>query len=77
MTSDLISSLSLTTPELIIAIGALVLLMVGAYSREASSGAITGLAVAILIVAGGWMLFVSGEGNAFGSASYRTRLPAS
>ncbi len=68
MTSDLISSLSLTTPELIIAIGALVLLMVGAYSREASSGAITGLAVAILIVAGGWMLFVSGEGNAFGSA---------
>ncbi len=30
MTSDLISSLSLTTPELIIAIGALVLLMVGA-----------------------------------------------
>jgi len=68
MTTDLISSLSLTTPELIIAIGALVLLMVGAYSREASSGAITGLAVAILIVAGGWMLFVSGEGNAFGSA---------
>ena len=68
MTPDLISSLSLTTPELIIAIGALVLLMVGAYSREASSGAITGLAVAILIVAGGWMLFVSGEGNAFGSA---------
>ncbi|CAM5660069.1 NADH-quinone oxidoreductase subunit N [Mycolicibacterium aubagnense] len=68
MTSDLISSLSLTTPELIIAIGAMVLLMVGAYSREASSGAITGLAVAILIVAGGWMLFVSGEGNAFGSA---------
>ncbi|MFE0015312.1 NADH-quinone oxidoreductase subunit NuoN [Mesorhizobium sp. NPDC059054] len=68
MTTDLISSLSLTTPELIIAIGALVLLMVGAYSREASSGAITGLAVAILIVAGGWMLFVSGEGNAFGGA---------
>ncbi|PLP60476.1 NADH-quinone oxidoreductase subunit NuoN [Mesorhizobium loti] len=68
MTSDLISSLSLTTPELIIAIGALVLLMVGAYSREASGGAITGLAVAILIVAGGWMLFVSGEGNAFGGA---------
>ena len=68
MTTDLISSLSLSTPELIIAIGALVLLMVGAYSREASSGAISGLAVAILIVAGGWMLFVAGEGNAFGDA---------
>ncbi|MBN9233663.1 MULTISPECIES: NADH-quinone oxidoreductase subunit NuoN [Phyllobacteriaceae] len=68
MTPDLLSSLSLSTPELIIAIGALVLLMVGAYSREASSGAISGLAVAILIVAGGWMLFVTGEGNAYGGA---------
>ncbi|MDR7035216.1 NADH-quinone oxidoreductase subunit NuoN [Mesorhizobium sp. BE184] len=68
MTSDILSSLSLSAPELIIAIGALVLLMVGAYSREATGGAISGLAVAILIVAGGWMLFVTGEGSAYGGA---------
>ncbi len=68
MTSDILSSLSLSAPELIIAIGALVLLMIGAYSREATSGAISGLAVAILIVAGGWMLFVTGDGSAYGGA---------
>ncbi|KQZ13913.1 NADH:ubiquinone oxidoreductase subunit N [Mesorhizobium sp. Root554] len=68
MTSDILSSLSLSAPELIIAIGALVLLMVGAYSREATSGAISGLAVVILIVAGGWMLFMTGEGSAYGGA---------
>ncbi|WP_245469665.1 hypothetical protein, partial [Mesorhizobium sp. M7A.F.Ca.MR.362.00.0.0] len=32
MTPDLLSSLSLSTPELILAVGALALLMVGAYS---------------------------------------------
>ena len=59
MTPDLLSSLSLSTPELIIAIGALVLLMVGAYSREASSGAISGVSGGdrwmILVWMDGWM----------------------
>ena len=44
MTPDLLSSFSLSTPELILAIGALALLMVGAYSRSNTTMTVTGLA---------------------------------
>ncbi|MGT2465674.1 hypothetical protein ACVOMV_11570 [Mesorhizobium atlanticum] len=43
MTPDLLSSLSLSTPELILAVGALVLLMIGAYSRSNNTMTVTGL----------------------------------
>ncbi|TIO61448.1 MAG: NADH-quinone oxidoreductase subunit N, partial [Mesorhizobium sp.] len=68
MTPDLLSSLSLSTPELILAIGALALLMVGAYSRSNNTTTVTGLAVAVLVIAGLWLAFSGGEGSAYGSA---------
>lgn len=68
MTPDLYSSLALATPELIIAVGALALLMVGVYSGERANATVNGLAVAILIGAGAWMIFFTGDGKAFGGA---------
>ncbi|NGO50505.1 NADH-quinone oxidoreductase subunit NuoN [Allomesorhizobium camelthorni] len=68
MTPELYSSLTLATPELIIAFGALALLMVGVYSGPRANATVTGLAVAILIGAGAWMLLFGGEGKAFGNS---------
>jgi NADH-quinone oxidoreductase subunit N len=68
MTPDLSLSLSLAAPELIIALGALALLMVGVYSGEKANTTVTGLAVAILIAAGAWMLLFTGNGSGFGGA---------
>ena len=68
MSLDLLSSLSLSTPELILAVGALALLMVGAYSRENTSGLVTGLAVGVLAIAGLWMWLAGGQGTAFDGA---------
>ena len=68
MTPDLVSSLSLSTPELLLAIGALALLMVGAYSRANTTRTVTALAVVILVVAGAWMVFSTGQGSAYGNA---------
>jgi NADH-quinone oxidoreductase subunit N len=66
--ADLSNSLILATPELILAVGAMVLLMVGVFSDERANSTVTGLAVAILIGAGAWMLFFTDDGNAFGVA---------
>ena len=68
MTPELTSSLSLLAPELILAVGAMVLLMIGVYSSERSYGVVNALAVLLLVAAGGWMLFASAEGQAFGGA---------
>ncbi|MBD0414834.1 NADH-quinone oxidoreductase subunit NuoN [Oryzicola mucosus] len=68
MTPELLSSLSLLAPELIIAIGALVLLMVGVYSGERANTTVTGLAVAVLLAAGAWMIVFGQDGAAFGGA---------
>lgn len=66
MTPELYSSLSLATPEIILAIGAMALLMVGVYSGERANTIVNGLAVAILIGAGAWLIFLGGQGEAFG-----------
>ncbi len=68
MTPDLLSSLSLSVPELILAVGAMALLMIGAFSRGNSSTLVTTLAVVVMAVAGAWMLFQTGEGVAYGGA---------
>jgi len=68
MTPDLLSSLSISTPELILAVGALVLLMVGAYSRSNNTMTVTGLAVVVLVLAGLWLSFSDGAGPAYGGA---------
>ncbi|MGO4834820.1 NADH-quinone oxidoreductase subunit N, partial [Rhizobiaceae sp. 2RAB30] len=68
MTPELYSSLSLATPELILAVGAMALLMIGVFSGERANTIVNGLAVAVLIGAGAWLVFLGGKGNAFGSA---------
>jgi NADH-quinone oxidoreductase subunit N len=68
MTPDLISSLTLASPELIIAVGAMALLMIGVYSGERANAIVTGLAVAILFGAGAWMLMFPVEGPGFGDS---------
>ncbi|MBO3759838.1 NADH-quinone oxidoreductase subunit NuoN [Ciceribacter sp. L1K23] len=69
MTAEtLVASLHLIAPELILAVGAMVLLMIGVFSGEKSATTVTGLAVALLIASGMWMLLVPAQGEAFGGA---------
>jgi len=69
MTADtLLASLQLSTPEIILAVGALVLLMIGVFSGERSGTTVTGLAVALFIIAGLWLVLATGEGQAYGGA---------
>lgn len=68
MTPELSLSLSLATPELILALGALALLMVGVFSGERANSTVNGLAVAVLVAAGAWLVLFGGEGKAFGGA---------
>ena len=68
MTPELSHSLSLATPELILAVGSMVLLMIGVYSTDRANSTVTGLAVALLIAAGTWMLVFAEDGTAFDGA---------
>tara|TARA_R110000751_G_scaffold146094_7_gene249882 strand:+ start:113755 stop:115206 length:1452 start_codon:yes stop_codon:yes gene_type:complete len=69
MTAELlVSSLQLSMPEIILAVGAMVLLMIGVFSGSKSSSVVTGLSVALLIISGLWLVLVSGEGAAFGGS---------
>lgn len=69
MTADtILASLQLSTPEIILAVGALALLMIGVFSGERSGTTVTGLAVALLIIAGLWLVLATGEGQAYGGA---------
>ncbi|MFN3548549.1 MAG: NADH-quinone oxidoreductase subunit NuoN [Mesorhizobium sp.] len=68
MTPELSFSLALATPELMLAIGAMAMLMVGVFSGERSTTLVNGLSVAILIAAGAWMLFFGQDGGGFNGA---------
>ncbi|WP_404862141.1 NADH-quinone oxidoreductase subunit NuoN [Georhizobium sp. MAB10] len=69
MTAELLlQSIQLSMPEIILAVGAMALLMVGVFSGERSTSMVTGLAVGVLIIAGLWLLLVTGTGSAFGGA---------
>ncbi len=69
MTADiLIASLQLSTPELMLAVGAMALLMIGVFSGERSVTLVNGLAVALLIAAGLWLVLVTGDGEAYNGA---------
>lgn len=68
MTADLSQSLFLAAPELILAAGALALLMIGVFSGERANTTVTGLAIALILGAGGWMIVFVGDGTAFGGA---------
>jgi len=69
MTSEIfLASMQLAMPEIILAVGALALLMIGVFSGERSAPTVTGLAVALIIASGLWLVLVPGEGEAFGGA---------
>ncbi len=57
--------LSSFLPELILAVGALVLLMVGVFRGERSSGLVTVLAVILIIIAGLALVFATPDGTTF------------
>ncbi|MGY6709785.1 MAG: NADH-quinone oxidoreductase subunit NuoN [Rhizobiaceae bacterium] len=67
-TAELNSSIVLATPEIILAVAAMALLMIGVFSGKRANTTVTGLSVAVLIGVGGWVLLLSGDGQAFGGA---------
>lgn len=68
MTLDLSTSLVLATPELVLAISAMALLMVGVFSGERANMTVTGLAVALLIADAAWIVLFPSFGEAFDGA---------
>ena len=67
MTSEtILASLHLSIPELILAIGALVLLMIGVFSGERSGRMVSVLALIVIAAAALWLVFVPSEGLAYG-----------
>lgn len=68
MQTDMIANLTLMAPELLIAVGALALLMVGAFSGEKSYPLVNGLSVAILLLALVLVAVFPQDGHAFGRA---------
>jgi NADH-quinone oxidoreductase subunit N len=69
MPLDFTASLTILAPELLVAIGAIILLMLGVSSKaENTSRTITVLAVLVLLVALLMVLFVSPDGKAFSGA---------
>ena len=66
--STILASITLSAPEMILAVGALFLLMVGVFSGEKSSEPVSWLAVLVLVLAGGWMVFNPGDGTAYAGA---------
>jgi NADH-quinone oxidoreductase subunit N len=58
----------LAAPEIILSVGAMILLMIGAYRGERANTLVTGLAIAIIAIAGLWLLWLSEPGLAFHGA---------
>ena len=63
-----IPNLALAYPELWLAVGAMVLLMIGTYSGGNSTRRVTGLSVALLVISGIWLVYLTGDGTAFHGA---------
>ncbi|NDV85084.1 NADH-quinone oxidoreductase subunit NuoN [Aurantimonas aggregata] len=69
MLSDMLAtSLPIVAPELIMAVGAMLLLMYGVFAGERSAQTVTGLSVALIIIAGLWLVLVTPLGVAFGGS---------
>ena len=67
MTSEtILASLHLSIPELILAVGALALLMIGVFSGERSGRMVSVLAIIVLAAAALWLIFLPSEGVAYG-----------
>lgn len=63
-----IPNLSLATPELLLSVGAMALLMIGVFVGEKSTRVVTGLSVALIVLAGIWLIWLPAEGEAFHGA---------
>ncbi|MGN6551799.1 MAG: NADH-quinone oxidoreductase subunit NuoN [Pararhizobium sp.] len=69
MTADILAtSLHLSMPEIILAVGAMVLLMIGVFTGERSTTIVTGLAVVVLVLSGLWIIFLGETGSAYEGA---------
>ncbi|WEX07547.1 NADH-quinone oxidoreductase subunit NuoN [Chelativorans sp. AA-79] len=68
MTFDLTSSLALAVPEVALAVGAMVLLMIGVFSGERANTTVTGLAVALFLAVIVWIVVFPADGWAFDGA---------
>lgn len=68
MMPELSYSVSLMTPELLVAVSAMALLMLGVFSGPKGNNTVMGLGVAALIIAAILVAFVSEDGQAFGDA---------
>ncbi|NLS03197.1 NADH-quinone oxidoreductase subunit NuoN [Rhizobium sp. P32RR-XVIII] len=67
MTAEtLFASLHLSAPELILAVGALVLLMIGVFAGERSGRMVSVLAMILFAASALWLIFVPAEGVAYG-----------
>ncbi|MEM7302476.1 MAG: NADH-quinone oxidoreductase subunit NuoN [Pseudomonadota bacterium] len=62
------AELAVLAPEIWLAVGAMVLLMIGVYAGEASERLVTGFSVALIVLAGAWLLFFYKPGTAFHEA---------
>jgi NADH-quinone oxidoreductase subunit N len=68
MTAELSSSLVFAGPELLLAGGALLLLMIGVFFGEGANRAVWALASLTMVVACVWVIYSAGNGGAFGDA---------
>ena len=66
--SAAIPNLELSTPELLLAIGAMALLMIGVFMGDRSMRLVTGLSVALLVLAAIWLIFADEVGLAMNGA---------
>ncbi len=66
--SSILPDLHLIMPEIIMSVGAMLLLMIGAYRGQRAYSLVTGLSIAIIIIAGFWLVRYSGTGSAFDGA---------
>jgi NADH-quinone oxidoreductase subunit N len=63
-----IPNLALAFPELWLAVGAMVLLMIGTFAGKSSTRLVTGLSVALLVASGFWLIWMTDNGQAFHGA---------
>lgn len=63
-----IPNLALAAPEMWLAGGAMVLLMIGVFSGDGATRIVTGLSVALLVLAGVWLIWSPQMGMAFENA---------
>lgn len=62
------SDLNLVAPEIVMAVAAMILLMIGAFRGDRATPVITGLAIAAIVIAGLWLVWLAGAGVGFDRA---------